>query len=215
MKVLAINGSPRHDGNVAHLLEEALRGAIEHGAEVELVHLYDYRYKGCISCFSCKRLPEPSPCCAQIDELTPILIKAYKADVLILGTPVYFAAQSSGMRAFLERLLYKYPHKEGNKTYKPTGFLYSMNATAEQVEKLGYKRNMYGMEDFLQRHFVEPVETVWANDTWQFEDYSQFDVTVDMDRKTRQLEDQFPRDLTAAFELGGRLVEKAYAHLEA
>jgi multimeric flavodoxin WrbA len=212
MKALLVNGSPRKDGNVVRLLEEAKRGLLSKGAEVELVHLYDYSYKGCISCFSCKRLPEPSACCAQRDELTPVLNKAYEADILLLGTPVYFAAQSSGMRAFLERLLYKYPHAKGNKTYKPTGFVYSMNATAEQVEALGYKRNMHGMEDFLQRHFVEPVDTVWANDTWQFEDYSAYDVAADLDRKGRQREEQFPKDLQAAYDLGVSLAEKAAAH---
>ena len=54
MKVLAINGSPRKDWNTATLLKAALDGAASEGAGVELVHLYDLAYHGCVSCFACK-----------------------------------------------------------------------------------------------------------------------------------------------------------------
>lgn len=48
MRVLAINGSPRKNGNTAKLLEASLKGAADFGAEVELIHLYDYDFKGAI-----------------------------------------------------------------------------------------------------------------------------------------------------------------------
>ena len=54
MKVMAINGSPRKEWNTATLLGKALEGAESKGAESELIHLYDYTFKGCISCFACK-----------------------------------------------------------------------------------------------------------------------------------------------------------------
>jgi len=50
MKVIALNGSPRKKWNTATLLKHALDGAASKGAETELIHLYDYNYKGCISC---------------------------------------------------------------------------------------------------------------------------------------------------------------------
>ncbi len=50
MKVFAFNGSPRKEWNTATLLKKALKGAEPPGAETELVHLYDLKYKGCISC---------------------------------------------------------------------------------------------------------------------------------------------------------------------
>ena len=52
MHVLAINGSPRKNWYTATLLEQALAGAAETGAETELVHLYDLNFKGCTSCFA-------------------------------------------------------------------------------------------------------------------------------------------------------------------
>lgn len=208
MKVLAINGSPRKDGNVMTLLQAAMEGAKETGAEVELVHLYELTYKGCISCFACRKLPEPKPCCAQQDELTPVLHKAYEADVLLIGSPIFFAGLSSALRAFLERLLYKYPHKEGNPTYKPTGCFYSMNATLEQAEQLNYRSILWSMEDFLTRHFQE-VKWLEAHDTYQFQDYSLYDMSVDLERKEKQKTFQFPKDVVAAKELGKSLVELA------
>ena len=38
MKVMAINGSPRKQGNTAILLNKALEGAKSKGAETEMVH---------------------------------------------------------------------------------------------------------------------------------------------------------------------------------
>lgn len=210
MKVLAVNGSPRKNGNVMKLLSAAMDGAREAGAEVELVNLYDLTYKGCVSCFACKRLPAPASCCAQRDELTPVLWKAYRADVLLIGSPVYFAGLSASLRGFLERLLYKYPHEKGASTYKPTGIFYSMNATAEQAERLNYRTIFWSIEDFLTRNF-QKVERVIAYDTYQFQDYSMYNMPVDLERKTNQKELQFPQDLAGAKALGRQLTESAIA----
>ena len=49
-KIIAVNGSPRKKGSTAELLENALRGAKDAGAETELVNLYSLNFKGCISC---------------------------------------------------------------------------------------------------------------------------------------------------------------------
>ena len=56
MKIIAINGSPRKNWNTARLLEAALGGARAQGAETKLYHLHDYDFKGCRSCFACKRI---------------------------------------------------------------------------------------------------------------------------------------------------------------
>jgi multimeric flavodoxin WrbA len=60
MKVIALNGSPRKKWNTATLLKHAVDGAASNGAETELIHLYDYNYKGCISCFACKVKRSPN-----------------------------------------------------------------------------------------------------------------------------------------------------------
>ena len=47
MKAIFINGSPRKNKNTAQMLESAMKGAQEAGAETELIHLYGLNYKGC------------------------------------------------------------------------------------------------------------------------------------------------------------------------
>ena len=101
MRVVAFNGSPRKNGNTATLLGKALEGAQSAGAEGELFNLYEYAYKGCVSCLACKRIDTKHPGrCAVRDELTPLLEKTLAADVLLVGTPVYLGTETSGTRAF-------------------------------------------------------------------------------------------------------------------
>ena len=109
MTMLAINGSPRKKWNTAKILQSVLDGAAKAGAETKLVHLYDYDYKGCISCFECKRIGGKNyGRCAVKDALAPVLERAATADALILGTPIYFGAETGEMRSFFERLCFPF-----------------------------------------------------------------------------------------------------------
>lgn len=44
MKILAFNGSPRRKGNTATMLESAIAGASEKGADVEYFDLYKMEF---------------------------------------------------------------------------------------------------------------------------------------------------------------------------
>ena len=50
MKALFINASPRKNWNTHKMLESSMKGAGDSGAETKLIHLYDYNFKGCVSC---------------------------------------------------------------------------------------------------------------------------------------------------------------------
>ncbi|WP_225370514.1 flavodoxin family protein [Methanobrevibacter arboriphilus] len=103
MKVIAINGSPRKNWNTGTLINKVLEGAKSENAEIELINLYNLEYKGCISCFHCKRKDKRHGVCAVDDDLSPILEKLKEADAIIFASPIYFANVSSGMSGFLER----------------------------------------------------------------------------------------------------------------
>lgn len=108
MKVIAINGSPRKIGSTATLLQNALDGATSQSTKTELVHLYDLDFKGCTSCFACKQIGGKSEGrCVMREDISPLLerIEA-EAEVVILGSPIYFGAVSGEMRSFMERLLF-------------------------------------------------------------------------------------------------------------
>jgi multimeric flavodoxin WrbA len=150
MKVVAFNGSPRKkDWNTVTLLENALKGAMSVGAETELVQLYDLRLSGCISCFSCKKISrKENGVCAVQDELTPVLDRIKEADSLIIGTPVYYGAESASTRAFMERL--RFPYNNYSKDFTCLFFndtatteIYTMNVAEEMIESFGYDR-MFG-----------------------------------------------------------------------
>jgi len=106
-KAIILNGSPRKNGNTMAVLAAAAQGAEEAGATVEMIHLYDYQFGGCVSCFACKSIDDRfRGRCVLSDDLTVILEKIMQADVLILGSPVYLFNITSRMRAFMERLVF-------------------------------------------------------------------------------------------------------------
>ena len=94
------NASPRKGWNTAKMLEAAMVGAEEAGAETELVNLYDISFPGCKSCFACKlKNAKTNGVCAIRDELRPILERTRHSDVLVLGAPVYFSYPTGVYRA--------------------------------------------------------------------------------------------------------------------
>jgi multimeric flavodoxin WrbA len=215
MKVLAINGSPRRNRNTATLLEKALEGAKSIGAETELVHLYDLDYKGCTSCFACKLKDGKSyGKCAWQDGLTPVLKELEQVDAIIMGSPIYLGSVTGQMRAFLERLMFPYSsYTDGYKAIFDrkihTGFIYTMNVTAGQLEESGCQQTWKITEGYLQ-HIFGNFEALCAYDTYQFDDYSKYVVTVfDKDKKAEVKAVQFPKDCDSAFDMGCRFAAQA------
>ncbi|MGZ4914472.1 MAG: flavodoxin family protein, partial [Halobacteriota archaeon] len=51
--VIAINGSPRKDGNTAILTRHVLAGLEREGVDTELVQLAGERIRGCTACTQC------------------------------------------------------------------------------------------------------------------------------------------------------------------
>ena len=107
MKALIINGKPRKNRTTIKMLDRAMEGVVEAGAETELIHLYDYNVKGCVSCFACKlKDAKTNGVYAIKNELRPIFEKAHEADVIVMGSPIYFSYPTGVLRAFMERLMF-------------------------------------------------------------------------------------------------------------
>jgi multimeric flavodoxin WrbA len=211
MKFIAINGSPRKTWNTATLLKKALKGAASRGAETELVHLYDLNFTGCISCFACKtRGGKSYGRCAVKDDLKPVFKKIEAADGLILGSPIYFGNVSGEMRSFMERLLFPYftytdPPQSLFPQKMPTGFIYTMNVTAEIMREWGYQQVFDYNQRLLQMVFGAS-ETLCCCDTLQFKDYAKVVADrFDPEKKARRRREVFPLDCDAALALGARL----------
>jgi len=100
MKVLAVNGSPRKNGNTATMLREILSGAAEKGAKTRLVHLNDLTMKGCQGCLTCREKPGE---CAHKDDFQGLLEEMKNCDAIALGTPIYVFSVTGQFKCFLDR----------------------------------------------------------------------------------------------------------------
>ena len=210
-KVVGVNGSPRKQWNTATLVKKALEGAESVGAHTKLVHLYDLNYKGCRSCFACKR--KGNTCnglCAAKDDLREVLAEILASDVLILGSPIYFGDVTGEMRSFLERLLFpNITYDEFGKSVFPgridCGFIFTMNCPERFVKEVHY--------DILFEHNARSLgilggkcEILTSHETWQFEDYSVMNAAMfNVEEKAKIRAERFPRDCQRAYELGARL----------
>lgn len=102
--VLAFQGSPRSHGNTAQLMESALEGARDAGAETELIHIRSLKMTGCRGCYSCKKKGPLHGKCALKDDMTPLYPKIEKADAILFGSPVYMCAMTPELKMVLDRL---------------------------------------------------------------------------------------------------------------
>lgn len=214
MKIAAFNGSPRKNWNTATLLNKALEGAASQGAETELIHLYDLKYKGCISCFACKTKDGSSyGKCPVQDDLAPVFKKIEEADAIILGSPLYLGRVTGEMASFLDRLLFQYsvysnPPQSLFPKKLQTGFIYTMNVTETQMTEFGFAQHLIFNENMLRRIFGE-AETLCSFDTYQFEDYAKVVAPrFDPEQKARRRKEVFPHDCQKAFELGVKFARK-------
>ena len=215
MKAIAINGSPRKKWNTATLLENALSGCRANGAETEVVHLYGHTYQGCTSCFACKTIGGKSyGRCSMQDELSPILDRASQADILVLGSPFYFHAETGEMRSFMERLLFPYlsytpDHVSIFPRKIPTALVYTQNVTEEDMPAFYQDTSVAASRAIMTRIFGS-CEVLLCSDTYQFDDYSKYLSTAwDPVAKARRRKDVFPQDCERAYELGARLAGAA------
>jgi multimeric flavodoxin WrbA len=212
MKLIAFNGSPRKKGNTATLLRHAIEGAKEAGAKTELIHLYDLDYKGCTSCYACKRIGGKSyGHCAMKDDLQPVLKKVEAADAILIGSPIYYSITTGETRCFLERLMYPYSvyDKERSTLFKKkirTGFIYTAGAKEDMVKEMGFDRNAQMTEMAMARIFGS-CESVFVMNTSPFDDYSKYVSSFfNPEEKKKHQQVQFPKDCKKAYALGARLV---------
>ncbi len=101
MKILGLNGSERKLGNTEILVKEALMGAEEEGAQVEMLRLTDYKV------FPCDGL---APCvfgntrCNLQDDFNSIVDKIFQSDGVVLGTPCYILESTAVIKQLIDRV---------------------------------------------------------------------------------------------------------------
>ena len=211
---IAINGSPRRNGNTATLLQHAVQGAKDAGASAELINLYALNFKGCTSCFACKLKSRPHGSCAMKDDLSPVLEKIKSADAVVFGAPIYFMNLPAGMIALIERLFFSnYIYSEEIPTVfpkkLPSAFVYTMNMTRDHFAFFGMKERLGMYEGFTEKILGVAPKVLRAYNTVQFKDYSRYESSIfDPEEKFAYREKHFPEDCAAAYDIGRELVSE-------
>ncbi len=100
MKVIAINGSARANGNTSILIDTIFEELKAHDIMTEQIQLFDKRIDSCKGCFACQGYKK---CVFGQDDFNLYYQKLLAADGIILGSPVYSADISGKMKLFLER----------------------------------------------------------------------------------------------------------------
>jgi len=102
MKVLALNGSPKKNGNTRQMLEAALAPLAKAGWETEVVQVGGRNLHGCLACGQCWEKRD-NHCSYGKDEFNGIFGKMLAADAILLGSPTYFAGVTSDLKALIDR----------------------------------------------------------------------------------------------------------------
>lgn len=105
MKVLAVNGSARKGGNTAELIAAVLAPLAAAGHDCEVIELAGKDVRGCTACGRC-RTEKDGRCHGRADDGNAIIEALVAADIIVLGSPTYFADVSAEMKAIIDRTGY-------------------------------------------------------------------------------------------------------------
>ena len=162
MKILAIVGSLRLNGNTNFLVDQALDEAAKLGAETEKIVISQHTVNPCLGHDNCASLES----CSQKDDAGWILDRFREADGVILASPVYYYNVSAQMKAFIDRnyFIYKHDQKYGARA---VGII----IVAEQI---GIEDTLYTLRQFIADFNVEEnkvfITSGYANRTGEVKD---------------------------------------------
>lgn len=98
MKVLAIYGSPRIEGNTARMLDAAL-SVFPETAEIHSLHLSKLNFSGCCPGRDCKT----TGYCVIQDDMQGVYKELLWAEIILFGSPTQFSDVSVEIKKLMER----------------------------------------------------------------------------------------------------------------
>lgn len=100
MKIVGLLSSPRgKNSNTFKLMEAALDGAVEAGAEVEAIDIAKLKIKYCTACDSCHGKGE----CSIKDDFNVVMEKLLAADGIICSSPNYITNVTAQLKTLFDR----------------------------------------------------------------------------------------------------------------
>ena len=101
MNILALSCSPRKNGSTMAILHEALRGAQDARADVELFSVSGKTIQPCDGCWSCATTGK----CHIKDDMQDLYEKIILADGIIFGTPIYYWGMTAQAKTVMDRTI--------------------------------------------------------------------------------------------------------------
>lgn len=155
MKVVALNGSARKNGNTAILLNTVLEELQREGMETELIQMGGIALPGCRACYKCFK-NKNKHCSVETDMLNEVIDKMLAADGILLGSPTYFSDVTANMRAFIERC--GFVARANDYMFKR-----KVGAAVVAVRQAGAIPAFSGMNLFLHyMQMIMPGSTYWS-----------------------------------------------------
>jgi multimeric flavodoxin WrbA len=131
-KILALYGSPRRKGNTTLLLDHAVQGALDMGAQVEKIVLRDLRISPCLEIYGCKKTGR----CVIQDDFQEVYGQIIACHGLMLASPIFFYTVSAHTKILMDRCQSLWVKKYwidhipyGQKNLKRKGLFISVGAT--------------------------------------------------------------------------------------
>ena len=112
-RVLVLHASPRKGKNSDSMLDAFLASASDNNAyDVEHIYVPQLKLSPCISCFSCKT----KGVCPIPDDMQRCYQLVSDADIIVIGSPVYFNGVPAWFKVFIDRCQPFYYHEMKPKT---------------------------------------------------------------------------------------------------
>lgn len=152
MKVIAINGSPRKNGNTYLALKRICDGLEQRGIETEIIQVGDKGFTGCKACAACSKLGK----CAfgDKDGLNEIGEKMAAADGFIIGSPVYYAGINGTLKCFLDRVFYSFGSR----------FRFKLGASVAVLRRGGGLPTYHSINNYFGITEMIQVPSIYWND---------------------------------------------------
>jgi len=155
MKVVAINGSPKNNGNTAQLIDTITQELAKENISTEVLHIGNKTIRGCFGCGACAK-NQDERCVAKDDEYVNECIQKMKeADGILIGTPVHWAGIAGTMKSFLDRAFYV-SSANGNL------FRHKVGASIVAVRRSGGVSTFDAMNHYLNyAEMILPTSNYW------------------------------------------------------
>ncbi|MFA5536868.1 MAG: flavodoxin family protein [Bacillota bacterium] len=148
--IVALAGSPKKRGATGMLMEAAVRGAKDSGADVEVIYANNVDIKPCQGNGHCLKLNG----CIYQDDMVQFQDSFLTADGFIISSPVYFGSVTAQLKIIIDRCQVFWAIKQNSKTvplggkWRPLVFIATsgldnkkgdrFDGSLEVIKNLGY-----------------------------------------------------------------------------